>query len=883
VNIVNKLTLRHMLLNKRRTLVTIIGVIVSVAMISAVTMLGLSFLDLLKRDTIANHGEWHMNYSEVPISKLDTVKSSAYLDELLLEHKLGFAPIEEQELEPTTYKPYIFVTEYNEAALDKLPVTLVEGRLPQRQNEIVVPKHYVQLLGESAQVIGKSITLNIGDRFYYEEDTAEGKGTAWKLDQSDSITLDEQKNNVESLVDPKPITYTIVGVIERLNNEYVVAPGYSFVAYLDEDSLSTDTSVNTWIYSGDPDKGIFADADRIASELGMEHYDMNTDLLRFQFISSNDNFMYTLYSMITIIMVVIMVGSISLIYNAFGISVADRSRYLGMLASVGATKRQKRNSVLFEGLIISAISIPLGILSAMLGLSITFAAINPLFQETMSLTEVLVLRVNIWIILVSIAISLLTIMLSVWWPARRAARVSAIDAIRQTQDVKLSRKHVKTSKITRKLFGIEAEIAMKNIKRNKRRYQITIFSLVISIVLFLTVSSLTDAMKRAQFSTSAGINYDISLYFEEYDESKIELLKQNELIKQYNIIESINSNVEIPVELLPKTAQKAIFGSEMSSTEQTFNMSVFFYALDDELLKEIAAKSNVNETGLFDPSHPQAILYNVNTYYSRAENRYVTDKSLLQTHDLNLPLVEWYSVGEDSDGNIEYEIREFGSIEIVGESNEAPLGVVRGQYGQSTIIAFVSKATLEQLNSQFDSYIQRNIYMLSDDPMALEKDVRENYDFSGYSLRNAYKSKQEEHGLIVIMNVFSYGFISLITLISIANILNTISTGIQLRKREFAMLRSIGMSEKGFYRMINYESILYGVKSLLYGLPTSALIMFLIYRSMSKTTFYSFQVPWLSVFIMLVVLFMIVGFSMLYSGSKVKKGSIVEAIKQDNL
>src|SRR5690606_40956273 len=111
-----------MLLNKRRTLVTIIGVIVSVAMISAVTMLGVSFLDLLKRETIANHGEWHLKYSEVPASKLDTVKSSPYLDELLLEHKLGFAPIEDQGLESSTYKPYIYVTEYNDAAFDKLPV-----------------------------------------------------------------------------------------------------------------------------------------------------------------------------------------------------------------------------------------------------------------------------------------------------------------------------------------------------------------------------------------------------------------------------------------------------------------------------------------------------------------------------------------------------------------------------------------------------------------------------------------------------------------------------------------------------------------------------------------------------------------------------------------
>lgn len=882
MNIVNKLTLRHMLLNKRRTIVTIMGVIISVAMISAVVTLGLSFLDLFKRETIAREGNWHIQYPDVPASKLDIPRNSPYADELLLEHDKGFGLLSELGLESTEYKPYVFVREYNPAAFDKMPVTLLEGRLPQQEGEVVVPEHYAKLIGSNADVIGKSITLNLGERFGFGL-TEEEQDTQLKLDINYSMQFDEEGKSREKLINMQPASYTIVGVIEHLNWEYTMAPGYSFLAYLNEASLQADDLLMPRVYSANPDKGIFADAERMSKELDVTWYNVNSDLLRYQFVSSHDGFIFTLYSLLAIVMLVIIIGSISLIYNAFGISVADRSRYLGMLASVGATRRQKRNSVLFEGLIISAISIPLGICSALLGLAITFSALNPLLKDMLSLPVGLEIRVNIWTILVSIAISLLTILLSVWWPAKRAAKVSAIDAIRQSQDVKLSRKQVKTSKLTRKLFGLEAEIAMKNIKRNKRRYQITIFSLVISIILFLTVSCLTDAMKRGLFGASAGVNYDISLYFSEVDDPNLDVIKSSELLTDYSIIRKLNSDGQVDVKHIPAPAQRAIFG-ESTPIEDKFTMNVALYGVEEDRLKEIAAQAGVDFKQLMDSSHPQAILYNVNSYYNQVDKRYVTDKSLLQTSDLILPLSNFVAVGEaDEDGNRQYETIEYGSVELIGSTEQSFPGIVRGEQGPNTIILLVSNETVEQLSEQGDRATRNIIFMTSDNPMALEKEIRENHLFDSYSMHNVYRNKQEEKGVVVLISVFSYGFISLITLISIANILNTISTGIQLRKREFAMLRSIGMTDKGFYRMINYESILYGVKSLLYGLPISAIIMVLIYRSMSRTSFYSFQIPWLSLGIMLVALFAIVGFAMLYSGSKVKKGSIVEAIKQENL
>src|SRR5690625_954924 len=219
----------------------------------------------------------------------------------------------------------------------------------------------------------------------------------------------------------------------------------------------------------------------------------------------------TFFSLVAIIMGIIIIGSVSLIYNAFAISVSERSRHLGMLSSVGATRKQKRNSVFFEGLVIGLVSIPLGVISGLAGMGITFYFINTLIQDSLGVTEKLTVTVTPSSIIVACAVSLLTIFISTYIPAKRASKISAIDAIRQTMDVKMTSKGLKTSGLVRKIFGIEAEFGLKNLKRNKRRYTVVVFSLVVSIVLFLTVSFFTDQMRKTVVYTQSGLNYDISL------------------------------------------------------------------------------------------------------------------------------------------------------------------------------------------------------------------------------------------------------------------------------------------------------------------------------------------------------------------------------------
>lgn len=886
MNIVNKLTLRHMMQNKRRTIVTIIGVIISVAMITAVMTLGVSFQDLMKRQVINDSGEWHVGYYNVTPEQAELIRDDEATKMLMLNQEQGYASLTDMGLSSYPNKPYIAVSAYNAKGFEKFPQTLVQGRLPEKAGEIVVPKLFLDEVEGADIKLGDQITLSLGTR-YLEDGVME-----WSEQRSDftlrtgAFTGGDQL--FEKLKDLHKEKFTVVGIIETPTWEYSWVPGYVFYTFLDPSTLTSEEQMTATVIVNEVNNSIYTHAEQLAAELGVDYF-TNSGLLRYDFVSMNNGFLAAMYMLTAIIMIIVIVGSVALIYNAFGISVADRSRYLGMLASVGATRRQKRNSVFFEGFLISLVSIPIGFLSGLLGLTITFWSINSMIQDLFGVNESLKVVITPMTLIVSVAISLLTIFASTWWPARRASKVSPIDAIRQSMDVKLSKRKVKNNFLVKKLFGIEADIALKNLKRNKRRYQVTVFSLVISIILFLSVSFFTNTMTKAVQVANDGVNYDINIgSFRDEDSfaTSFDAIKTLEGVTSYNELTSFNGSTQVDVSLLPPGMKKMFeFENGTDIKDTLYNVSI--YSMPDEALIQFAQENSIDAAPLLDSSSANAILLNSVQYYSGVEEKKIEEAPILKAQDMNLEVTTWVDKEIKKDnGEIQYETieKDLAPIHISALVSEYPMGIVKGERGPFNMTLIVSQHTMKSFATNVNGLILTNeLFLQSKDPVKLQQSIYE-LELPDYLyINNYFESRQSEEQMIVLIGVFTYGFIALITLISIANILNTISTGIQLRRREFAMLRSMGMTKQGFYRMINYESIFYGLKSLLYGLPISGLVMYLIYRSMGNTIDYNFQIPWMSVIIAILGVFGIVTISMLYSGSKVKKGSIVDAIKQENL
>lgn len=869
MNIINKLTIRQLKLNKKRTLITIIGVIISVAMITAVATLGISYLDLMKRQVITNDGEWHVLYSNVNKKNINSLKDNSNTESMILSKEIGYSYLKDSK---NKRKPYLYLKAYNSEGFNKFPVKLTEGRFPNNSNEIVIPKSIIN----DAKVnyrISDTLNIGIGKRVFKES-----KNTNISLTQDDPLS--SNSDNVEEFLTTEfSKSYKIVGIIEPYRFEPTSAPGYTVFTYLDENELISEDKVNVSIILKNVNNKLFDEAKSIASDNNIEKVSFNTTLLRYYGVIKDDLLKKMLVSLSTIIMIIIMIGSISLIHNAFSISVSERSRHLGMLSSIGATKTQKRNSVFFEGLLIGVISIPLGIIFGLGGIGITFIFINSLIQGALGITEKFKLVISPLSIFVALIVSLITLFISTYRPARLASKLSAIDAIRQTSDLKISKKEVKTSILTSKLFGIEGDLALRNIKRNRSRYRSIVFSLIISLILFLSVTSFTDSLKKSVEMTLEGVNFDLQMSLNIEDENiKAQLI--NNVSNLNNISQSIRVDTIDAKTLLNEESlgDHLRQSNSLELEDGKYPYYIKINALDDSALESYSKEVGVDYNKLKNTKNPAVIVIDTVTFFNYENDKYVEVKSIKTKIGEKMDLTYY---------NFDIEKNEpLTQINIAAITDKVPTGI-QNNIGNNTFNIVVSKEVFNKFKKSMKNFIPEhdtNIFMTSPDPASLQLDLEKLVEpqiKNHVSIYNVYKERQKEEQLILLISIFVYGFIALITSISIANIFNTISTSISLRRTEFAMLKSVGMTPRSFNKMINYESIFYGIKSLSYGLPISFIIMYIIHTSTLTKFDFKFTIPYKTVLIAIMAIFIIVISAMLYSSSKVKQENIIDTLKKD--
>lgn len=858
MNIVNKLTIRHLKENKKRTLVTILGTIISAAMIMAVATIGVSYTDLLKKQAIENNGNWHVSYKDITTDQIDSLLQDEQTASLSLIEDRGYSELDDSM---SSFKPYIWVRGMNDEAFTQFDVQLLEGRLPESENELIVSS---SLDEEVTWSIGDEVTLATGKRFT-DAEWAEPQGGL--LTSENWLEQDDEGNLNETLIEVEDASYTIVGFFEQPNWEWGWTPGYMVLSYIDEND--EQYPVDSFVYVDKPDRSIYDHANELSDVLGITNVQYNSELLRHSGITASDSIDRTMNGMLGVIIVVIIAGSVALIFNAFAISVSERSRYLGMLSSVGATKRQKRNSVFFEGAIIGVISVPIGIVAGIVGIGITFLAINPML-DSIGLDQQLSLTVTPFSILITILLSALTIFISTWFPALRASRITAMDAIRQTHDIKLKTKSIRTSKFVRRLFGIEAELGLKNLKRNKKRYHVTVLSLIVSIVLFLSVSFFTDSLKQSYQIAESGdaVSYDLEIYSDDAD-SVSEL---RESMEDSSEVTDVLTQREMNVSLYLDESEVAPELLESGGYDRMDDGQYRYYAkitsFDKDSLDEYVDDAQIPDD--WDDEPLSAIVLDTITYEDFDQSKYVRTKSIITNINDSLNIVE---TNWDTE-----ETKELPSLKVTALTDKTPMGSYNAYLGSVNI--FVSNETFEAILNESDLEAEDNLmYVKSDDPMATEQTLSE---LSNRSINNLYDQRTQGEQMIAVISVFTYGFVTLITLISLANILNTISTGVALCKREFAMLRSVGLTNKSFKKMMMFESAFYGVKALLYGLPLSILVMYMIYRQTQYAFSYSFTIPWLHILGVIIGVFVIVGLAMLYSLTKTKNETIIEGLIQEN-
>lgn len=848
MSILNRLTIKNLRLNKKRTIVTIIGIILSTALMVGIGLLFSSFQDLMIRDTIGYSGKYEAKYNDVDLIKLNDIKNKNFT--YFYEKPIGFSKIESSN----EYKPYMYITSVNREYFDELK--LIEGDIPKNENEIVVSNHVITNGGLDYKV-GDIVTFTYGSR---------------NIDGNITLANNELVDG-EFLTNGGTHAYKIVGIVDRSNFESYSASGYTAFTV---DVNSDNGNVNLYVMFN-KNKNIIKQSEELAKELNYNgDINYNSTLLALYGESTYGNVMSSMGGMMIIMLSLVSIGCIIVIYNSFAISVMERKKEFGLLSSIGATKRQLSHTVFFEAVVVGVIGIILGILGAYIGIGCVMLIINNLISDILEYKLHLV--TNYLFIIIPVIFMIIVIGVSAFIPSRRASKVSPIEAIRQNDDIKINKKKIRTSKLVLKLFGIEGEIALKNIKRNKKKYRVTIVSLFISIVLFISFSSYMNYTLNTASSVMGEVPYDYRISYFGDDNNKEELDKINEIVKSSDVKKyvsysvgnlSIIGNYTYSDEYLD--FYKSAYGDDgIKALNNLKYQSIYILVLDDNSYNKYKKLIGLDKDSV--------ILLNRFKGVSYGNNKRVNyDIPVINNGNINIKICNF----DDDEENVDTTKYCNKNIDNIFVTNKSFDLIEEFSY-MDDFKLIVNKKLYDSILDGGTNFTQFNI--ISDNTNNLDKLTKELDKYNDVNYINIKEDMRQANNLILVVKILMYGFISLVTLIGVTSVFNTISTSMALRKREFAVLRSIGLTRGGFNKMLFFESLFFGMKSLIFALPVSIGVTILIHYSLADMVSIStIIIPWKAIIISIVSVFIIVLLTMMYSSSKIKKHNIIEQIREENI
>ena len=857
MTLLNKLTIKNLKLNKKRTIVTIIGIMLSVALITAVaSMYASGIKSLIKYETLIK-GDFHTAFYNVPTSDIDKFVNNRNIEKLNITEGLGYAKIDSKNED----KPYAYLKGFTKDALNNLSVRLVKGRLPENTNEIVIPTH-LKTNGRLDLKLNDSITLEVGKRI-------DSKGS--ELSQSDKY----QNTAGEQLVETQTKTYKIVGIIERpaTNIEYYTAPGYTFITYIDSKNLSgnvdiyakfTKDGVKNWDKTIANILGVSQvlfrkvynqemESEKLTEQLKKTYmFDINKYLIDLETNPISSTGMGDLGKVLAIVIVIIVFTSIFCIKNSFDISITEKIRQYGMLRSIGATKKQIKRNVFYEATILGLIGIPLGIILGCLATYILIIISNYYLTDVIQTGFKLELVFSTYAILVAIILGIITIYFSALKSATRASKVSEIDSIRNSANLKISSKKIKSPKYIKKLFGIGGVISFKNLKRNKKKYRTTIISITVSTFVFIALYSFMELAFQNVNNELKVSDFNISL-----STNAINDYSYNKFLKTVNL-----SGVEDYAIL--RNSELSFTGSHSSKEyleyfgtkkENDAEEHITIFAIGKKQYDKYIKSLGLN----YDDIKDKGILFDKQYITSYDKNNNKITKNI-RVYDFNKG-----DVITSTNNQLNLEI---GAISSIGPN----------------LLKNLSNSYLIISDEMFDKIAKTNnldIYYKANNADKLQDELDSYLNGESYNIDNKEENVRIMNNLFTLIAIFLYGFIIVISLIGITNIFNTITTNMELRKQEFAMLKSIGMTSKEFKRMIRLESLFMGIQSLLFGILIGIILSYLIYLSSDSDIPY--KLPIVAIIVSILVVFILISLIMKYSLNKINKQNTIETIRNENI
>nr|WP_205598671.1 ABC transporter permease [Clostridium niameyense] len=865
--------------NKKRTVLTIIGIILAISLFSGIGNLFFNMRDGLVDRKRKSVGNYEVKYCEINKDKTDKLKNNFEISSYGISKENTILGINDGK-----DKKIVSLDLYDDGMLSNvMTIDIKEGRLPKNSNEIILEKRSK-----------RKFKKEVGDYVQW-----------FKLDSD--LVDNEIKNNPEVIkeikngnlnIDIKKFSlnqvkkYKIVGYYEpdkSFSSNY-----YKAIGYLNKSSLNKDDKYS--FYANLKEK---KDKRKIGVKVGKtigvsetinskgEQITFNEGLLRIMAQGNSTILNKSTKNIFIFVVGLIVICTVAVIYNAFNISVAERINQFGTLRSIGATPRQIRNLVFKEAFIMSIIAIPLGILAGYIGIYITLK-IMPI--SNLFIFEGLNIKFYKEVIVICIILTLITILLSVIGPARKASKVSPIDAIRNSSNLKKEKIKRRKGRISKLLFGIEGSVAYKNIRRNNKRFIITVFSLMISLIMFILFSSLSKLTLDTQKKFTESFAFDALMETKsEINKEFISKIKNREGIKEVYTPKIKSGLIYIKENMINKKPYKDANAkqptSEKIKNENYVSLYAYYTCYDHNSLK--LAKNNLKagnvdidalnkngvliiDTNKISKKNGGKIVSNITKYKVGDKIKIPKSKEMFYPSpfenkkvDLNKPYKQSIENGEFMEFTVVGILEKDEFNKLVPDS----VGLVFSEK------CFENNFGKIPLNSVFVSYKDKNA---REKNFAFFEDGAEELNGSYIDL---YKKVKEMESVEKQIAVFIYGFITIITIIGIVNIINTISMGLLLRKSEFATLMAIGMTKKQLKKMVILEGGLHGIITSIFGIIISLGLYNLLLQQVKAVADFEIKFP-IGIFLLGVLGVMIVTFvASIVPLRRLEKMSIVDNIR----
>lgn len=949
MNLMKKLTLKNLKLNRKRTIVTIVGIILATALLSALVTLVSSFQYSMIEYQKQKGGDFHVKFSGVKMSELSEFKNNRNIESTFETMRMGFAKLNGCKNED---KPYAYVMATDEAGFERGCFNLIEGRMAKNEDEIVIPRH-LKTNGRIDIKVGDEITLDIGKRYDSNTESVISENIAYE-------------HEAETLADTVTKQYKVVGIMERpgYGMEDYSAAGYTFVTYSDElaaidngtKSEASEADTTLTVYSRYTQKALrnkdavtadiigvdeklfekandssvemsAEESDRFLKEMENAKYDIyiNGFLISYECVFPIDGTFKALFTVAAVVALIIILTSVYCIKNSFNISITEKIRQYGMLASVGATRRQIKSSVKTEAAMLGVVGIPVGTMSGILASLILVKVVNALSAGWLNFA--LSFHTSLPALILAVILSIATIYFSATGSARRAAKVTPLEAIRNTKEIKIKSAKLKTPAIIGRIWGIGGVISYKNIKRNNKKYRTTVTSIVICSVTFIVISYFMSMAFSVVGMSYASVDYNIGINMsckKDLDIEKLsELLSGIEGAEDYLVGAGYYFDVDKP----EYTKEYGEYCGQLYDDSEDVSQMFLITVLDDKSYDKYASDAGIKnaaagailvnkgtfdvyneksskyvkeEMGLYKYKAGDTIRCGYNVYEDAADDDNAVEGDTESSTDDNNAVEGGTESGtEDNSGYVDEEtinngVRKTVDVTIAGVTDKVP--TCYNGYGNTSLL-FMNQKGFESLwadgksgnefkpgNAIYSAYVvAENADEYQD---TLEKETAENPEYSQISfyVSNMDKQMRDEKSLFTLLGVFAYGLIVVIALIGITNIINTLSTGMELRSREFATLRSIGMTDKQFAGMVRLESVFISVKALVIGVPLGILISYLLCVMMNRMDdAIIYEPPYKAIILCIVVVIMLIYAIMKLSMTKLRHNNIIETIKNENL